>query len=117
MAKVVIEVKGVESIMEHLKVATKLEKVRDVVQKNTGDLQKKAVANAQFTKGYSTGATRRSITSEIGDAGLVGRVKAGTHYAVYVENGTRKMEAQPFMKPAKEAIEPQFIADLKRVMK
>ena len=73
-----------------------------------------AKRHAVFTKGYSTGATKRSISLELTAGGFEGHVKSGTDYSGYLEKGTRFMEAQPFMKPAFDEIEPQFIAELRR---
>lgn len=111
-----IEVKGTEKLIDALKVAIEKEAIKGVVKKHTANLQKKAVVKAQFKKGYSTGATRRSITSSLEDGGLVGKVKAGTEYSGYLEKGTRKMEAQPFMRPALDEVEPAFMSDLREVM-
>lgn len=49
-----------------------------------------------------TGRLRSSITHELGHQGtvLVGRVGTNVEYAPYVELGTRRMRAQPFLRPA-----------------
>lgn len=44
-------------------------------------------------------------------------VGAGVHYAIYVEMGTRRMAARPFMRPAADAVEPGFKAAVKAVLK
>lgn len=123
LARAVVEVRGVEELMKHLADAQKLEKVKRVVKTHTARLNRKAVANAQFRGHWRgkkfinpTGATKRSIVPEIAGGGLIGKVRAGTHYSGYLEEGTRLMEAQPFMKPAAKAVEPQFVSDLKGVM-
>lgn len=56
-------------------------------------------------KGYRGGRLRSSITNEIGtDAqGLVATIGTNVEYAPYVELGTSKMAAQPFLLPALEA--------------
>lgn len=69
-------------------------------------LSKVMKQKAVFTKGYSTGATRKSIR-------LINRkdsvtVGPRTDYAPYLEFGTRFMEAQPFVKPAIDEIRPDF---------
>ena len=46
-----------------------------------------------------TGKLRASITPVI-ESWAAGYVGTNTHYAPYVEYGTRKMEAQPFLEPA-----------------
>ena len=49
-----------------------------------------------------TGRLRSSITDELAmdDEGLVGRVGTDVEYAPYVELGTSRMAAQPFLRPA-----------------
>jgi HK97 gp10 family phage protein len=44
------------------------------------------------------------LKASIGEEG--GQVIADTDYAGYLEYGTRRMKAQPFMRPAKTAAEP-----------
>lgn len=74
------------------------------VAKTTFDVQAKA-------QGYSpvdTGLNRASITGR--PSGLQGEVTTGTDYAIYLEMGTYKMAAQPFMRPAAEQGLPSFVA-------
>lgn len=49
-----------------------------------------------------TGTLRRSIAHEIevSPTEIVGRVGTNTKYAPYVEYGTYKMPAQPYLRPA-----------------
>lgn len=44
-------------------------------------------------------------------------VGAGVHYAVYVEYGTRRMAARPFMRPAADAVGPGLAGALRGVLK
>ena len=64
------------------------------------------------------GATKRSISV---NSSKVGRFKykvaPGTSYAAYVELGTRKMSAQPFIKPAFDNQKEEFKKDLERLVK
>ena len=48
-----------------------------------------------------------------------GRAIAGTNvlYAIFVEQGTWKMEAQPYLRPALEKLRPQIMAILKAAYK
>jgi HK97 gp10 family phage protein len=45
-----------------------------------------------------------------------GQVHYETYYALYVEMGTSKMSAQPYLVPAAKFTEQTFKADIKRVM-
>jgi len=58
-----------------------------------------------------TGHLRASIGAEGG--GMRWRVNAAAGYAVYVELGTRKMSAQPFLVPALRTEFPKVLTHLK----
>lgn len=107
-----ITLTGDDELLKGLIKEASFEKKKAAVRKHGASLQRKAMSNAVFTKGYSTGATKRSITLTMGNGGLSAKVAAGTHYSGYVEVGTRKMEAQPFIKPALDSIMEEFIKDL-----
>ena len=47
-----------------------------------------------------TGTLRRSITIEVDKAQLIAYVGTNVHYAIYLELGTIKMYARPFLRPA-----------------
>lgn len=110
----ILTFKGDDILLHALQTAQNMEAHKAIVKKHTSQLQKKAQHNAIFVKGYSTGATKERIGQEIMDDGFAGRVKADTEYSGYVEVGTRKMEAQPFLKPAFEEVQAEFIKDLRR---
>lgn len=85
---------------------------RSVVAANGSKLQRKAMAKAPI----DTGTLMRSITMDTEDDGLTATVTPAAEYAAYVEYGTRFMAAQPYLRPAFDAVKPQFIADLKKRM-
>lgn len=112
MAK--LSIQGDKKLIKALQTAANMEAHKAVVKKYGGKLQRAAKRHAVFAKGYATGATKRDINLEIQDGGFAAKVEAGTDYSGYLEKGTRKMEAQPFMKPAFDEVEPKFIEDLRR---
>ena len=112
-----VELRGATELQVHLKKAVEKDLIKRVIRINGADLNATMVREAVFVRGYSTGATRRSITLNITDGGLTARVKPGTHYSVYVEYGTYKMTPQPFVRPALNSVKPKFIKDIERVMK
>lgn len=72
------------------------------------DLQRRALQVERAAKQLcpvDTGRLRSSITNEIGQdgEGLVAVIGTNVEYAPYVELGTSKMAAQPFLLPALEA--------------
>ena len=110
----ILHINGDVPLMKALQTAANMEAHKAIVKKYGAELQRTAKNNAVFTKGYATGATKRKISLELQDGGFEAKVEAGTDYAAYLEVGTRKMNAQPFMKPAFDVVQPRFIADLRR---
>lgn len=53
-----------------------------------------------------TGRLRSSVAHELGrdERGLVARIGTDVTYGIYVELGTRRMRAQPFLRPALDSI-------------
>jgi len=64
-----------------------------------------------------TGRLRASIRSALEDVAdhLRGAVLTDVDYAVYVELGTRRLAAQPFLLPAFEAALPRFLQALRDI--
>jgi HK97 gp10 family phage protein len=65
------------------------------------------------------GRLKASVRVEPGASAHEALVKAGggeVDYAPFVERGTRKAAAQPFMTPAAEGEEPQFVERLKEAV-
>lgn len=94
---------------------------KDVIEKS-----KKAVKiwGSEFQKAakkhpptpHDTGTLVRSIRLDIADQGLTAVVYPTVHYAEYLEYGTRFMNAQPFMRPTMQKIEPMFIRNMDKIM-
>jgi len=79
-----------------------------IVAKAAMDIQ----AHAQGRAPVDTGTLKNSIqATRTGIASW--RVVVGADYGLYVEYGTRFMGAQPYFRPAIQAVRPQFIAALK----
>lgn len=130
MGSLRFELKGLEELQTKLKKVSKMEEVERIVEKHGVDMQRKAVNNASKFRGHyegrgksrrfvrPTGATKRSISVNSGKIGRFKyRVAPGTDYAAYVELGTRKMSAQPFIKPAFDEQKKLFKNDLERLVK
>lgn len=112
-----ISVKGLDKLQKKLKANCTLNDVRNKVKKNGAALQTKMQEKAEFTQGYQTGTTKRSIELSFEDGGMTATVAPTTEYAPYVEYGTRFMEAQPFVRPALKEQEIIFKQDLQKLMK
>lgn len=125
MGNIRFELKGLDKLQAKLQRVAKMEEVERIVEKNGEAMQKKAVKNAQFKGHYRgkkfikpTGATKKSISVNSSKIDRFKyRVAPGTDYAAYVELGTRKMSAQPFIKPAFDDQKKLFKRDLERLVK
>jgi HK97 gp10 family phage protein len=124
------EFRGLDKLQQKLKTVAKMQEVEQLVEKHGAEMQKKAVKNAERFRGHyegrgskkhfvkPTGATKRSISVNSSKLDRFKyRVAPGTEYAVYVELGTRKMSAQPFIKPAFDQQKELFKRDLERLVK
>lgn len=130
MGSLRFELKGLEKLQAKLQRTAKMEEVERIVEKHGEAMQKKAVNNASKFRGHyegrgknrrfvrPTGATKRSISVNSSKIDRFKyRVAPGTDYAAYVELGTRKMSAQPFVKPAFDDQKRLFKNDLERLVK
>lgn len=130
MGSLQFELKGLEKLQTKLQRVAKMEEVERIVEKHGTEMQKKAVINASRFRGHyegrgknrrfvrPTGATKRSISVNSSKIDRFKyRVAPGTDYAAYVELGTRKMSAQPFIKPAFDDQKRLFKKDLERLVK
>jgi HK97 gp10 family phage protein len=81
------------------------------VRKTAFDLE----ANAKDVVPVKTGNLKNSIQTETkGD--LNADVRVGAEYGIYVEYGTRKMSARPFLRPAAEKVKDEFVEACKQAM-
>lgn len=124
-----IKFEGLAKLNKGLKKRMDMSAVKTTVRKNGKSMESKAKRNAVFKGHYAweegkgmvfkkpTGNLKRSIGLEISPNGLKATVEPKAEYAAYVELGTRKMEAQPYLKPAFEEQKKQFEKDLKELVK
>ena len=110
-----LKIHGIKKLKIDLKDNAQMRLVKEIVKKHGASLQQEMVKNAVFKKGYSTGATRRSVNLLNEKGGLMARVKPTTKYSPYVEYGTRFMDKQPFVKPAFQKVKKEFVKDLKKL--
>lgn len=112
-----IKVTGIDKLEKRLKDTANMNDVKRVVRSNGAELQRKMQQKADFSKGYQTGTTKRSIGLEIQDNGFTASVGPETEYSPYLEYGTRFMDAQPFVKPALDEQKIKFYVDLQKLLK
>lgn len=109
----VIKFEGIEKLEKGIRENVTMSDVKRVVQLNGAELQAKAQANAPV----DTGALKRSIGLELSDGGMTATVEPTMEYAAYVELGTRKMKAQPYLKPAFDDQMQQFKKDMGKLVR
>lgn len=112
-----IKIKGLDELQKALKDNITLDDVKKVVRHNGTQLHEGVQNNADFSQGYQTGTTKRSVELEITDGGFTATVEPTTEYSPYLEYGTRFMEAQPFVRPAYEEQKAKFKRDMQKLVK
>lgn len=112
-----IKVKGLDKLQKALKANVNMNDVKRVVRHNGQQLHRKMQSKADFTRGYATGETKRSIGLEMKDSGLTASVGPETEYSPYLEYGTRFMDAQPFIKPPFDEQKAKFKQDMQKLVR
>lgn len=106
------KVKGVDRLVRQL--AIKSKQARIATDRQLELSSKRIERMAKVKAPVDIGALKNSIFSA--KAGnLTYKVTAPQHYAIYVEKGTRKMRAQPYLKPALDAERPKLISNLREL--
>lgn len=112
-----ITITGLDSLQKKLKDNIKMTDVQRVVKHNGSQLQRKMMQKADFSQGYQTGTTKRSIGLELQDGNMTASVGPETEYSPYLEYGTRFMTAQPFVRPAFDEQKEKFKSDMQKLVK
>lgn len=124
-----VEIIGVDKLEADLMDAMTLKHVKEAVRYYTAQLDQSASRKASFRGHYEwkkgvgrvwtnpTGNLKRLIKFDISPDGLAGVVRSTAEYAGYVETGTRRMDAQPYLRPALNEVYPKFLDTLKKVNK
>lgn len=113
MARRNVSLKGVSELTMKLKSNANMKDVKQIVKQNTAELTQ----GAQRKAPVDTGNLRRSITMDLSDGGLTGKVKPTADYASYVEYGTRFSPRQAFMAPSFNRQKEQFKRDMNQLIK
>lgn len=119
MSNISFSVTGVDKLSKALLSRASAGDIKSVVKRNTTQMQQQAMSNASsvFTKGYSTGDTKKSIGVQFKNGGLTGIVGMGKNYNPYTEKGTRFMAAEPLLKPVFNKQKTVFKSELEKLLK
>ena len=82
-----IKIIGLKELEKKLKDNVTMNDVKTVVRHNGAELQSKIQRNAEFTKGYQTGTTKRSVGLELTDGGFTAESGPTTEYAPCLKIG------------------------------
>lgn len=78
-------------------------RARSVVGNSSADVER----SAKIRSPYRTGNLMNSIGRDL--EGLSAVIGPTAHYGVYLEYGTSRMRARPYMGPALDAVTPSFV--------
>lgn len=92
------------------------EEVEQEVKTLVAETSYKIEADAKLLAPVSTGHLRRSIKTKISKAGYTATIGTNVEYSNYVEFGTSKMDAQPFLIPAYVKHKDDFKEELKDIL-
>ncbi len=113
MAETIIKIEGTQELLRNLN------KWEDKISDDTGDIIQvgafEITKEARRAAPKDTGLLKARIKKKkLGK--FSAEVLAETHYASYVEFGTVKMRAQPYMRPAVEMVAPKIVKEIKRIV-
>lgn len=110
--KITVEIKGIEKLVYEIR---KLQSdVRKKVEKLIVQAGVKTQKGARMRVPVRTGALRNSI--QMSKYANIVKVGAYMPYASFVEYGTRKMKARPYLTPSYEEALKELNQELKRVV-
>lgn len=107
-----MKIEGLGPLTKHLRLLQKncASEVSKVVKKNGAELQQEEMRVVPV----DTGFLKRSITLTMKDMNLTAEVEPRTMYAGYVEYGTVKQTAQPYVRPSYRKQVSIFQEDMKK---
>jgi HK97 gp10 family phage protein len=104
-SRIVITYNNLPQIAERL-----FEVVSAIIRKASYDVE----AHAKSVVPVDTGKLKNSITVEF-PSQTKAIISPHTEYAVFVEFGTRRQRAKPYMRPAAERVTPSFLEAMRRL--
>lgn len=116
--KFTAHIEGADKVIGRLQVyeQRKIGAVRALITRYAGLIAADAAAGAPEDEGDLKDSIKADLTDIYKMIARVGVLKEA-YYAAWVELGTEKMRAQPFLQPAYERHAPDFLRELKRVLK
>jgi HK97 gp10 family phage protein len=91
---------------------TKAKELKKVIKRSAQNIKKGAEQNAWPHR--RSGDMAESISVHQKYSGARQDVRVGKFYGWFVEHGTSRMRARPFLRPAIQDEEPNFVAEIKK---
>lgn len=88
-------------------------KVKNTVNQNVHQME----GQAKMLAPVDTGHLRQSINTELSNGGMTGEVSTNVEYALFVEYGTSRQAAQPFMYPAFVMYSKNFESEIRKIVR
>lgn len=109
-----IKVLGLKEFQNAIR-AEKVKRAMQAAMRQSGQLAQSAMqqqTQLSYVKGYSTGATRASITVDEADGGLTQEIGPDRYYNPFTEYGTRHMSPEPIIEPTEMAITERVVQNM-----
>lgn len=88
--------------------------LRKVVMYHTANMQRDALRRVPVKTGFLKGSIEILIDGT--DSDVSGKIKATAEYAGYVEYGTMRRRAKPYIGPSYQSARKEFMKDIKRII-
>lgn len=89
---------------------------KNIVKKTAKDIEATAKTLAPVDTGFLRGSIKTSDLRTVSKDNPSAEVRASANYATYLEFGTSRMAARPFMSPAANKHEPAFLAAMQQLI-
>jgi len=114
--EVTVKVEGVKELIKNVRAYQFIKKEAIRIALVRGGFKVELAAKEMCP--VDTGRLRSSIATDKSEVqGFVVKVGTNVKYAPYVEHGTKKMAAQPYLHPALFMFEGEIIKDIKVILK
>ncbi|WP_417374140.1 HK97-gp10 family putative phage morphogenesis protein [Glutamicibacter protophormiae] len=89
---------------------------KNIVKKTAKDIEATAKTLAPVDTGFLRGSIKTSDLRTVSKDNPSAEVRTSANYATYLEFGTSRMAARPFMSPAAAKHEPAFLAAMQQLI-
>ena len=118
---ITIDISQIAGLDKKLKALTKekIEQINDEIERASYELEKTEKETITRNGSVRSGQMRLRVATTITtdrSGNKCGVIGTSVHYAKYVEYGTRKMKAKPFVRPSVQKVEVKYIGNIKKIL-